>query len=235
MRLCRWLQKVYEAYICSRSRVYARLRFIVLLSRLTLYNHFLQTAIIPWCSMMFSDAEALLFQSAKRALIDVRSIHVATNEMEEILQLLTERDIERTNNTPPPHSYAHPYSLFPRHTLQSNSVNISPTVSASLSAYSIRNALHKAVLHQDKSFQILYCWEPFHLFPDSCWTTKAFLSYLKNKTLSLSPPAVSPFTACFHKCQNLPHVPACFTCRTTKTVYVQLKVFPFCDDVISVG
>lgn len=94
---------------------------------------------------------------------------------------------------------------------------------------------HKAVLHQDKSFQILYCWEPFHLFPDSCWTTKAFLSYLKNKTLSLSPPAVSPFTVCFHKCQNLPHVPACFTCRTTKTVYVQLKVFPFCDDVISVG
>lgn len=91
--------------------------------------------------MMFSDAEALLFQSAKRALIDVRSIHVATNEMEEILQLLTERDIERTNNTPPPHSYAHPYSLFPRHTLQSNSVNISPTVSAALSAYSIRNAL----------------------------------------------------------------------------------------------
>lgn len=93
--------------------------------------------------MMFSDAEALLFQSAKRALIDVKSIHVATNEMEEILQLLTERDIERTNNTPPtpPHSYAHPYSLFPRHTLQSNSVNISPSVSASLSAYSIRNAL----------------------------------------------------------------------------------------------
>lgn len=51
--------------------------------------------------MMFSDAEGLLFQSAKRALIDVRSIHVATNEMEEILQLLTEHDIERTNNTPP--------------------------------------------------------------------------------------------------------------------------------------
>lgn len=45
---------------------------------------------------------------------------------------------------------------------------------------------HKAVLHQDKSFQILYCWEPFHLFPDSCWTTKAFLSYLKNKTLTVA-------------------------------------------------
>lgn len=50
--------------------------------------------------MMFSDAEALLFQSAERALIDVKSIHVATNEMEEILQLLTERDIEHTNNPP---------------------------------------------------------------------------------------------------------------------------------------
>lgn len=67
--------------------------------------------------MTFSDAEALLFQSAKRALIDVKSIHVATNEMEEILQLLTEHDIERTNN-PPLHSYAHPYSSLPRHTLQ---------------------------------------------------------------------------------------------------------------------
>lgn len=50
------------------------------------------------CSMMFTDAAALLFQSAERALIDVKSIHVATNEMEEILQLLTERDIEHTNN-----------------------------------------------------------------------------------------------------------------------------------------
>lgn len=58
--------------------------------------------------MMFSDAEALLFQSAKRALIDVKSIHVATNEMEEILQLLTERDIERTNNTPPPFPFLRP-------------------------------------------------------------------------------------------------------------------------------
>lgn len=57
---------------------------------------------VPWCSMMFSDAEALLFQSAEQALIDVKSIHVATNEMEEILQLLTERDIEHTNNPPPP-------------------------------------------------------------------------------------------------------------------------------------
>lgn len=52
------------------------------------------------CSVMFTDAAALLFQSAERALIDVKSIHVATNEMEEILQLLTERDIEHTNNLP---------------------------------------------------------------------------------------------------------------------------------------
>lgn len=87
---------------------------------------------------------------------------------------------------------------------------------------------HKAVLHQDKSFQILYCWEPFHLFPDSCWTTKAFLSYLKNKTLSLSPPAVSPFTACFHKCQNLPHVSACFTWQKLyKNCLCTIKSFPF--------
>ena len=52
--------------------------------------------------MMFSNAETLLFQSAERALIDVKSIHVATNEMEEILHLLTERDIEHTNNPPHP-------------------------------------------------------------------------------------------------------------------------------------
>lgn len=52
--------------------------------------------------MTFCDAEALLFQSAERALSDVKSIHVATNEMEEILQLLTERDIEHTNNPPSP-------------------------------------------------------------------------------------------------------------------------------------
>lgn len=52
--------------------------------------------------VLFSGAEALLFQSARRALIDVKSIHVATNEMEEILQLLTERDIEHTNNPPSP-------------------------------------------------------------------------------------------------------------------------------------
>lgn len=57
--------------------------------------------LVPWRSVMFSDAEALLFQSAIRPLIAVKSIHVATNEMEEILQLLTERDIEHTNNPPP--------------------------------------------------------------------------------------------------------------------------------------
>lgn len=56
--------------------------------------------LVTWCSMMFSDAEALLFQSAERELIDVESIHVATNEMEEILQLLTGRDIQQTNNPP---------------------------------------------------------------------------------------------------------------------------------------
>lgn len=81
--------------------------------------------------MMFSDAEALLFQSAERALIDVKSIHVATNEMEEILQLLTERDIEHTNNPPLPPT---PIPL-PRHTLQSNSVDISLSDSLSLSVY----------------------------------------------------------------------------------------------------
>lgn len=56
---------------------------------------------------MMLSTEALLFHSAERALIDVESILVATNEMEEILQLLTERDIEHTNNphphTAPPH------------------------------------------------------------------------------------------------------------------------------------
>lgn len=47
--------------------------------------------------MIFHDTEAFLFQSTERALIDAKSIHVAVNEMEEILQLLTERDIEHTN------------------------------------------------------------------------------------------------------------------------------------------
>lgn len=107
---------------------------------------------------MFSDAEALLFQSAERALIDVKSIHVATNEMEEILQLLTERDIEHTNNPEPPLppslSYAYLYSpsLFPRHTLQSNSVNISLSLRLSLPiSFSVH---HKSLLHSDISFYI---------------------------------------------------------------------------------
>lgn len=50
--------------------------------------------------LMFSPAAALLFQSTERLLIDVGSVRVATNGMEEILKLLTERDIEHTNNLP---------------------------------------------------------------------------------------------------------------------------------------
>lgn len=61
--------------------------------RFTLYPRRVRTASSPpWRS------PTLPFQSAARPLIDVRSIHVAPNEMEEILQLLTERDIEHTNN-----------------------------------------------------------------------------------------------------------------------------------------
>lgn len=73
--------------------------------------------------MRFTDAAALLFQSAEQAPIDVKSIHVATNEMEEILQLLTERDIEHTNKLPL-RSNAYPYSPFPRRTLCLNAANI---------------------------------------------------------------------------------------------------------------
>lgn len=77
------------------------LYFSSLLSRFTLYTRCLQTASLLHT---FSDAAALLFQSTKRVLIDVKSIHVAANEMEEILQLLTEHDIKHTN---------HPNTLHP--------------------------------------------------------------------------------------------------------------------------
>ena len=40
------------------------------------------------------EAKTLLIQSRSSQLIDVKSICVGPNEMEEILQLLTERDIE---------------------------------------------------------------------------------------------------------------------------------------------
>lgn len=61
--------------------------------RFTLYPRRVRTVSSPpWRS------PTLLFQSAAWPLIDVGSIHVAPNEMEEILQLLTERDIEHTNN-----------------------------------------------------------------------------------------------------------------------------------------
>lgn len=93
--------------------------------------------------MMFSDAEALLFHSAERALIDVESILVATNEMEEILQLLTERDIEHTNNPTPPHpapTPTVPQTLTP---LWCFSVYISSSV-----------AFHRGLLLSDPSFYI---------------------------------------------------------------------------------
>lgn len=44
--------------------------------------------------------QLLLFQSTERVLIDVESVRVATIGMEKILKLLTERDIEHTNNLP---------------------------------------------------------------------------------------------------------------------------------------
>lgn len=50
-----------------------------------------------WSSLML---QLLLFQSTERLLIDVESVCVATIGMEEILKLLTERDIEHTNNLP---------------------------------------------------------------------------------------------------------------------------------------
>lgn len=134
--------------------------------------------------MMFSDAEALLFQSAERALIDVKSIHVTTNEMEEILQLLTERDIEHTNNPPPPappQSYAYPYSTFPRHTLQSNSVSISLSVSAARSVCVIQCAFTQSPLTFRRILPYIFSgWAPFHLFTLNCGTTKASLSYFRD-------------------------------------------------------
>ena len=118
---------------------------------------------------MFSDAAALLFQSAKQAVIDVKSIHVATNEMEEILQLLTERDIEHTNSLPL-HSNAYPYSPFPRRTLGSNSVNISLSVFAPLSLYIMEFALPQSLLTLKKKnpFHVLLSRESFHLFMHHC-------------------------------------------------------------------
>lgn len=114
--------------------------------------------LVPWCSMMFSGAVALLFQSAERVLIDVKSIHVATNEMEEILQLLTERDIEHTNNpTTHPHptllSNAYPYSPFPRHS------GLTPSIPLCLSLHFFQSIsscvhFHKVLLHSDRLFYI---------------------------------------------------------------------------------
>lgn len=97
---------------------------------------------------MFSDAEALLFPSAGRPLIAVKSIHVSTNEMEEILQLLTARDIEHTNNAAPP-SYAI-FSIPQTQTLRSNSVNMSPSVHRSQSISSSSH-FHESLLYIPKS------------------------------------------------------------------------------------
>lgn len=137
--------------------------------------------IVPRCSMTFSDAETLLFQSAERALIDVKSIHVATNEMEEILHLLTERDIEHTNNPPTLLcSFLRPpiFSISQTYTLRSNSVNISPSVSASLClCYHVH--FHKAFLHSDRSLHIFSACTPFHLFTSKCFP---FLSFFINFT-----------------------------------------------------
>lgn len=129
--------------------------YVLLLSRFTMYNQRLRTSFhdAQWRSPI---AETLLFQSAERALIDVKSIHVATNEMEEILHLLTERDIEHTNNPPTLLcSFLRPpiFSISQTYTLRSNSVNISPSVSASLClCYHVH--FHKAFLHSDRSLHI---------------------------------------------------------------------------------
>lgn len=108
---------------------------------------------------MFSDAEALLFQSAEQALIDVKSIHVATNEMEEILQLLTERDIEHTNNPEPPSHLLFPtptYILlsFSPDTHSSLTQSIFLCLSLRLSRSISSSVHHKSLLHSDLSFYI---------------------------------------------------------------------------------
>lgn len=165
--------------------------------------------IVPRCSMTFSDAETLLFQSAERALIDVKSIHVATNEMEEILHLLTERDIEHTNNPPTLLcSFLRPpiFSISQTYTLRSNSVNISPSVSASLSVCVIMCTSTKpSCIQTDPS---IYS-QPARL--STCLLVNASLSYLSLST-SLAKPA-----------------------KKLNTVYVLLRNYPFCKDVITLS
>lgn len=158
--------------------------------------------IVPRCPMTFSDAETLLFQSAERALIDVKSIHVATNEMEEVLHLLTERDIEHTNNPPTLLcSFLRPpiFSISQTYTLRSNSVNISPSVSASLSVCVIMCTSTKpSCIQTDPS---IYS-QPARL--STCLLVNASLSYLSLST-SLAKPA-----------------------KKLNTVYVLLRNYPFC-------
>lgn len=103
-----------------------------------LISFFRDLHFLTWCSWcvqlaeLISLAAALLFQSTEQLLIDVESVRVATNGMEEILKLLTERDIEHTNNLPLHSSYL--LSPFPRITSPCRAcVNIS--LSLGLSPY----------------------------------------------------------------------------------------------------
>lgn len=182
--------------------------YVLLLSRFTMYNQRLRTSFhdAQWRSPI---AETLLFQSAERALIDVKSIHVATNEMEEILHLLTERDIEHTNNPPTLLcSFLRPpiFSISQTYTLRSNSVNISPSVSASLSVCVIMCTSTKpSCIQTDPS---IYS-QPARL--STCLLVNASLSYLSLST-SLAKPA-----------------------KKLNTVYVLLRNYPFCKDVITLS
>lgn len=96
-----------------------------------------------WCSLML---QLLLFQSTERVLIDVESVRVATIGMEEILKLLTERDIEHTNNLPLLFSsYLH--LPVPKKQIPPSSSRQYFSVSGSLSPYIHHISLYKSVLY----------------------------------------------------------------------------------------
>lgn len=96
-----------------------------------------------WCSLML---QLLLFQSTERVLIDVESVRVATIGMEEILKLLTERDIEHTNNLPLLFSsYLH--LPFLRSNPPPSSSRQYFSVSGSFSHYIHHISLYKSVLY----------------------------------------------------------------------------------------
>lgn len=144
---------VISGYICRW--VWLTDVIFLLYSMFACYYQCVQTA-----GLIFSHAAAL-FQSTERLLIDVKSIRVPTNEMEEILKLLTECDIEHTNNLPlRSSSYLYLYRPFPRITPLLWSLYQYLSASKSLSSYIHHMSLFKSAMlpyiQKPRGFQPVY-------------------------------------------------------------------------------